>query len=158
MARPRLSSVDDILWEEGTIYLKRSWSDKANQVKVLKNEECRHVPLGKPLAAILRQHITDYPSPNALVFPSRSGTVQRYSSFLEHVWMPVIRKSGLNYRVPHATRHTFATWLVADGEAMDKVRDWMGHATIDETERYAHTTNLRATAVVDAVGAHLVAP
>ena len=99
----------DILWDKHTIYLQRSWSDKANMVKVLKSDVCRYIPLTDTLADIMREHLADFPTPNALVFPGPVGNVQRHSSFLEHVWQPLMEKTGLTYRKIHTAWHTFAT-------------------------------------------------
>ncbi|WP_246327552.1 site-specific integrase [Candidatus Competibacter phosphatis] len=38
----------------------------------------------------------------------------------------------------HDLRHTFASWLMQAGAALVEVRDLLGHASIEMTERYAH--------------------
>jgi integrase len=50
-----------------------------------------------------------------LVFPNTVGRITHYGQFLENVRQPVVSKAGLPYRKHHATRHTYATWLLSDG-------------------------------------------
>ena len=56
------------------------------------------------------------PEQRALVFPNTVGRIGRYSTFLEHVWQPLLRKAGLRYRKAHSMRHTFATWALEGNE------------------------------------------
>lgn len=47
---------------------------------------------------------------------------------------------GLKDVVPYTFRHTCATRLVQRGADIRKVKDWMGHGTIDTTMKYAKLT------------------
>jgi len=77
----------------------------------------------------------------------------RYPTFLEHVWQRLLKGTGLRYRKFHSTRHTFVTWAAEGREALGiapapilAVRDWAGHSSVQETERYFHRVNRRAHA------------
>ena len=48
----------------------------------------------------------------------------------------------------HDLRHTFASWLVQVGAPLTEVRDLLGHASIEMTERYAHLAPDRLRRVV----------
>ena len=50
----------------------------------------------------------------------------------------VARLAQLRHVHPHVLRHTFASHAVMRGVPLRVVKDWMGHATIDMTMRYAH--------------------
>jgi integrase len=43
----------------------------------------------------------------------------------------------------HILKHTCATHLMSKGFHVDQVQDWIGHANIQNTMIYAHTTNAR---------------
>jgi integrase len=43
----------------------------------------------------------------------------------------------------HILKHTCATHLMSKGFHPDQVQDWIGHANIQNTMIYAHTTNVR---------------
>lgn len=60
---------------------------------------------------------------------------------VETAWKWVRMKMGLAGDpefVPHALRHTTATRLIDKGIDLYTVKEWLGHSTIQVTERYAH--------------------
>lgn len=46
---------------------------------------------------------------------------------LREMWERVMKKSGLSYRRMYETRHTFASWALAAGEAPEWVARTLGH-------------------------------
>lgn len=59
----------------------------------------------------------------------------------ENAWRWVRRSMGLENDaefILHALRHTCASRLVNKGIDLYVVRDWLGHSSIQVTERYAH--------------------
>ncbi len=80
---------------------------------------------------------------NTLVFPSQKGKKipQISKSFAR-----AVDELGLNNGVTdrrdrvvfHTLRHTFASWLVENGENLYTVKELLGHSTLQMTERYAH--------------------
>lgn len=63
-----------------------------------------------------------------------------YETFY-HQWLKARKAVGLQHDrqvVPHCLRHTCASRLVQRGVDIRRVKDWLGHTTIEMTMRYAH--------------------
>ncbi|MFC1864172.1 tyrosine-type recombinase/integrase [Thermodesulfobacteriota bacterium] len=81
--------------------------------------------------------------PNSLVFKNLDGNqIKQISySFNRSVDDLDLNEGVTDHRqkvVFHSLRHTFASWLVQQGEPLYTVQKLMGHATIAMTERYSH--------------------
>jgi integrase len=48
---------------------------------------------------------------------------------MNHSWDSAIRRTGLRYRNPYQSRHTFACWSLAAGANPNFVAAQMGHST-----------------------------
>jgi integrase len=65
--------------------------------------------------------------------------LSKCSSILETVWQPLLAKAGVPYRKYHATRHTYATWMLETGAGLWWVQEQMGHASVQQTaDTYGH--------------------
>jgi integrase len=165
---------DDIDFKAAVIHVQRTISDKTGHVKACKDGEDRFVPLSPRLGAWLRRHLEAValdgqvaewgPEARALVFPNSRGHIGRHSTFMEHAWQPLLKAAGLRYRKPHAMRHSFATWALEGSEEKGiapapilAVRDWMGHASVQETEGYLHRSKASHSKAVANLDAYVVA-
>ena len=145
----------DIDFEGREIHVARSLCDETREVKAVKDKEDRWVPLSPHLARLLRAHSETMeleadlhrwtPEQRQWVFLRENGELPRCPSFLEHFWQKLLKWAGLRYRKFHSTRHTFITWAAEGCEALGvapapilAVRDWAGHSSVQETERYFH--------------------
>lgn len=63
-------------------------------------------------------------------------------------------KAGLEDVSLHTCRHTFASWLVQAGVPLYKVSQWLGHSSIETTERYAHLKPSRSDDTANAALSH----
>jgi integrase len=156
----------DIDWRRGYLNIERTVSDKGHRVEPCKDGDGRRVKASPALLAALRSHVQAMdleaglrqwtPEQRQLVFPTTYGGLLRYPYFLEHIWQPLMAKAGLPYRKYHATRHSYATWLLSDGADLRWVQQQMGHATIGRTaDTYGHVQPERHEAAVEALDRYL---
>ncbi len=121
----RLSEVldlryDDINFETNLISI---WINKASKP--------RSIPMTRRVGTILQARKT--------TGASKPFTVNRDQA--ENAWTWVRKTMGLSGDkefVMHALRHTTATRLIDKGIDLYTVKEWLGHSTIQVTERYAH--------------------
>jgi integrase len=137
-----------------------------------KGKKARTVPISPELAERLRAWFTKNPAgedcgqphsegrcPGALVVPGPRRYRDRPPvpidphNFTNRVWPAALEASKIPHCTPHDLRHTYASRLVGRGIELIRVRDLLGHSSIQTTERYAHL----APDQFDAVRAALVA-
>lgn len=77
--------------------------------------------------------------PGDLVFTTPTGKAVRHNNFYNRVWVPAIKKAGLEGTRIHHLRHTHASWLISDGQSLEAVQDQLGHESILTTRKvYGH--------------------
>ena len=130
--------------------LQWKWVDLDNSVLTIpmsKSGKTRHVPLSEGAKMLLRSFDSFLRSP--FVFPSVHDLLKPLNpdSFLESVYLPALRKAGIQGSVWHSLRHTAASRRVMAGVDLFSVGKVLGHQDIKTTMRYAHLSpeHLRET-------------
>jgi integrase len=155
----------DIDWSRGRVHVQRTISGRGT-VAPPKNGRDRWVKASSALLKALRSHLEaidldgsleDWsPEQRQLVFPTSGGNTVRYPYFQERVWKPLLTRAKLPYRKYHATRHSYATWLLDAGADIRWVQRQLGHASILQTvDTYGHIQVERHEHVVEALDRHL---
>jgi integrase len=96
------------------------------------------------------------PEQRQLLFPTPAGKIARHGHFYESVWQPLLAKAGLPHRKYHATRHSYATWMLDEGADVRWVQAQLGHATIAQTvDTYTHLDGAKHEAGAEALTRYL---
>jgi integrase len=141
----------DINWERGYIHVQRQVS--RNELGPLKNNKSRKVPIQTALWPILKawkfrtggQGLCFQPVDGKGGRPGRPAkymTARALNDALKEtlVELPdLLARAGDYEQTWYAfTRHTYASHQAMSGRSMQKLQQWMGHASIETTMRYAH--------------------
>jgi integrase len=78
-------------------------------------------------------------APDALVFPSSTGTLLDPDNLHERVLRPAASEAGAEWAAFHTFRHTVASRLFAEGRSVVAVQRWLGHHAASFTlDTYVH--------------------
>lgn len=134
--------LDDIHWEASRIHVQRGLLSGPT-----KSKKSRWVPLIAPAYQVLdtwvHQILPGYckSNPRALVFPGQRGGYR--VSWVHRNWRAFKTSENITLRF-HDLRHTTGSALVngiwGRQWSLGEVRDMLGHSSIKQTERYAHTS------------------
>lgn len=77
------------------------------------------------------------------IFLTEDGERMNPDHYRNVVWIPALKKAGLEYRPPIQTRHTFATMMLSFGEDIGWVQHMLGHSSLQMifTRYYAWIPN-----------------
>lgn len=88
--------------------------------------------------AVLERLVAGWPDRDRLVFEAPGGG-KLDEVYVSKRFKRYARACGLSERVRfHTLRHTYASWLVMAGVDLFRVKELLGHASIETTMRYAH--------------------
>ena len=126
---------------------------------IAKNKKTRTVPLNRKALEVLKEQYNFFSCFN-WVFPGGQGgkgnknkwdknKMRSYNWWLRYSLDPIREQiptianlpKGNTCRGWHIMRHTFATKLARAGVDLIKIKEWMGHKSINTTLRYIHLQN-----------------
>jgi integrase len=125
------------------IHVREQRARKGNETRILKDKESRIVPVLDALLPILKAwKLSQGGEGDALVIPPmrKDGTFIWHSTPGNYLRETLVRlrldRPGLGWY--QATRHTFASQWVMNGNSIEKLKEILGHYSVVVTERYAH--------------------
>jgi integrase len=93
---------------DGMIYVNKRYADGTPKPGTKNGDPERRVTLTALAAEALRRHPTRLDT--RLLFPHADGDYLNYDYWSRTVWKDAVAASGVAFRRPKDTRHTFATW------------------------------------------------
>jgi integrase len=118
---------------------------RSNEVHLTKNRRDRAVPLCPAAIALFHRLKNRRRGESPFVFPGRSGGPRSNN---RNAWISCLRRierkegvriaKGDHMTGMHLFRHTYATNALASGIDIRVVQQWLGHASILQTQRYTN--------------------
>ena len=87
----------------------------------------RRIPITQAIAEIL-EHMQSKATSEYL-FTMKDGDTFTAELFQRRVWVKAMKASGIKYRKPYTTRHTFAAWALCIRIDQNRLVSLMGHAS-----------------------------
>jgi site-specific recombinase XerD len=111
-------------------------ADKKNRTPGNKTKREDPIPLSDDAIAILEQRKHAKES-DTHIFLNHAGNRLDDDNIYRNL-QPILTKAKIQDAHPHTFRHTFASHLVINGVSIYTVKDLLRHASVKETEIYAH--------------------
>jgi site-specific recombinase XerD len=104
----------------------------------------RYVPLHKSAQKLLRVHYREFGEGSEFLYPHKEGHIS--IDTLQIAFRKALRASGVNKPATvHTLRHSYATYLLENGENLSTIKDILGHSSIVTTDIYTHVTEKTTT-------------
>jgi len=119
---------DDIDFKAEVVRVRRAKVNKISKQPKTKAGE-RDVTLFEPsLKALLNQkQFTFLAGSQVFNNPNTNKPWETDAQIRRTLWIPALKKAGVEYRIPYQTRHTYASTLLSKGENPLWVAQQMGH-------------------------------
>lgn len=121
--------MEDIDFKEKLVLIRKS-----------KTGRQRQVPLSEKATEILTAYIEMRPDKGTALLQGLQGNLT--ADGIAQILRSIVKKSRLTKKVyPHLLRHSIATHLLQSGMELEKVSLFLGHHSIESTQRYTHISN-----------------
>lgn len=156
---PRVTIQRQIKLVKGGMVFDLPKGRKAREVRLTPRRKialAEHMRLHPPVEVTLPwRTLAGKPTTARLFFTDAKGRPVNGDTFRPDVWRPALEMAGVEVSRAngmHALRHYFATTLLTEGESIEAVSRWLGHADATVTLRiYLHFMPSRSNARMDQI-------
>ena len=125
------------LREQNVLQLKWSQVDLSRRIAWLHDDETKNgnalgVPLSEEALTVVRQNLFKH---KEYVFSYRGSPIKRANS---SAWRNGLKKANITDFRWHDLRHTWASWHVQNGTALNVLQELGGWESVEMVRRYAH--------------------
>jgi integrase/recombinase XerD len=124
--------VKDVLFERNLLYVRKSKNAKERYVPitgVVREDLQNYIECARPI--LLKQH-------THALFLSKEGTRLCGTSMIARL-NQLKEKAGIHKEAGlHALRHSIATHLLQSGMELEKIKQFLGHSSLESTQIYTH--------------------
>lgn len=129
---------DDIDWLRGEARINKARTQSAEEAETTKTRKgIRDVKILQPaMAALVNQKAITFLAGGEIFRDPRDGKPWSGDEPIRQgPWKTAIKKSGVRYRRPYQTRHTYASMMLTASEPLGWVAQQMGHADLSMLAR-----------------------
>jgi len=131
-----------------------SHSLKAGKRKSTKTNKVRQIDMSQTLKEILLAHKKVSRSKEYLFTNQTTGELYYDANMInQKQFKPLLKRLGIAYKTLYATRHSFASNLIAQDAPLPYVQKMLGHAklsqTLDSYTRNEHINNAQTKGIID---------
>lgn len=112
---------------DGYLYIEESIVRDVEKDDLKNGYRDRRIPITKAISEILDHAIQN--ATGEYLFKMKDGKIFTAELFQRRVWVKAMKASGIPYRKPYTTRHTFAAWALAIRTDQNRLVSLMGHAS-----------------------------
>lgn len=128
--------VQDVDLANQIIHVRRSiWNGQELAPKT--DNGYRDVDIDATLTKMLKDHIGERKA--GRLFQTRKGTPLSHGNIRNRILKPLLNELGIAPAGLHAFRHSRVTMLRKAGTPGDLQKQWLGHSSLNTTDRYSHT-------------------
>ncbi len=123
---------EDINLPDGTVFIRATRNRMGDKDNPKTKSSIRKLKLLKPaLDALITQQVFTSTG-HVFLNPLTNHPWKDDSPIRKTAWIPALKRAGVKYRKPYATRHTFASMMLSAGMSPMWVVQQMGHTNLSQ--------------------------